>query len=87
MRPGITNLRSKMTDIRFGRADPRPERRDFRHERADFKPEKAYFRPKRPDWGEKWMDGWKNGEIKVLSDFVPFGAATQKRMLYDYEEF
>ena len=55
MRPGRTNLRSKMAGLE-GR-----ERVDFRSKRADFKPEKADFRSKRPDGGSNGrMEGWTN---------------------------
>ena len=63
------------------RADSRPERADFRPERADFRPERAEFKLERA-WGGGRTNGQTDKQTKVpcvLQDFVPFGAAAQKR--------
>ena len=72
-------------DSRLEWTDLRPERTDFRAERRDFRPDRADFRPERA-WG-----GLTNGRTDertneqkspcVLQDFVPFGAAAQKRKI------
>ena len=92
--------RSRVT-LRPEKADSRPERADFRPERADFRPERVDFRPERADFRPErsWENGQNdkgNNEQKdeqkspcVLQDFVPFGAAAQKRTkeLYDKKKF
>ena len=62
---------------------PESERTNFRLERADFRLERADFRPEKSWGGQKdRMTDEQTDEQKfpcVLKDFVPFGAAAQKK--------
>ena len=54
-----------------------PEKPDLRPKRPDLRPERPDLRPERPDWGDELTN--KRKSPCVLQDFVPFGAAAQKR--------
>ena len=81
MIPERPDLRPERLDLKPERLDLRPERPDFRPETPDFRPERPDLRPEKPR-GAGWTDKRTNEQTKVpcvLQDFVPFGAAAQKR--------
>ena len=70
-------------DLRPDRPDLRPDRPDLRPDKPDLRPDKPDLRPDRLDW---LVGGGRINERTnirkspcVLQDFVPFGAAAQKR--------
>ena len=85
-RPVKTDFRTERADSCHERADSMPEMVYFRSERVDFRPERADFRP------ETAWEGRTNGQTYkqtdatkspcVLQDFVPFGIAAQKALIY-----
>ena len=84
MRPERLDLRPERPDLRPKRPDLRPERLDLRHERPDLRLQRPDLRPEGPDGGGRTNK--QTNERKspcVLQDFVPFGAAAQKRHVGD----
>ena len=68
------------------RPDLRPKRPDLGPERVDFRPERADFRPETAWEGRTNGQTYKQTDAKkspcVLQDFVPFGIAAQKALIY-----
>ena len=79
-------MKPERLDLRPERLDLRPERLDLRPERPDLRSQCPDLRPEGPDEGgtNKRTNKRTNERTKVpcvLQDFVPFGAAAQKRKL------
>ena len=83
LRPERPGLRPERPDLRPDRLDLRPKRLSLRPERPDLRSQRPDLRPEGPDeGGTNGRTNERTDERKspcVLQDFVPFGAAAQKK--------